>query len=136
MDGFISASCKCGSVKFISTDIPVIQVCCHCSDCREATGDPYSEIAFFKARKVEINGSLAFQEYNSSPGNKTKREYCPGCRDIMFDRSSAFPGLVGVFTNKIEPPFIPSIRTHVWVKSKLSSVSIPSGVTEYQEGIL
>ena len=136
MHEYIGASCKCGFVTFKSTENPVIQLCCHCSDCREATGDPYTEIAFFKEKFVEFNGRLESKGYVSGLGNQTKREFCPTCREIMFDRSSGFPGLVGVLINKIESPFVSSINAHVWVKSKLSDVQVPSGAKEYQEGIL
>ncbi len=35
----INAACKCGNVSFESIKPPIIQLCCHCSDCRDASNE-------------------------------------------------------------------------------------------------
>jgi len=53
----------------------------------------------------------------------------------MFDRSNGFSDLIGVLINTLQPPFLPNISSHVWVKSKAENVSIPANVKVYDEGI-
>lgn len=131
----IRASCNCGIVTFESSENPIIQLCCHCSDCRAATNTPFSEIAFFKVKSAKVEGEISSMEFISHSKSNTKREYCSVCSTIMFDRSSGFPSLVGVFINRLQSPFSPHIDSHVWVKSKSVSVDIPLGVKVYEEGI-
>jgi len=48
--------CQCGDLRFTSRRALVVQLCCHCQDCREATSDEFSVIAFFPVHHVEIVG--------------------------------------------------------------------------------
>jgi len=136
----ISASCRCGEVRFESKEDPVIQLCCHCTDCRdvltiESKALDYATIAFFKKSTVQLRGEAGEKVYTAASGNKTVREYCTRCDAVMFDKSEGFPTLVGVFAQHIDPPFQIKPACHVWVKDKLSHVPIPEGVTQHEKGI-
>jgi len=135
MNNEIVAGCSCGEVEFKSTENPVIQLCCHCSDCREATISEYTTIAFFNRSTVSVSGILSVQEFTSDSGSKTARELCSKCNTVMFDKSEGFPGLIGVVTQQISAPFKAKISHHVWVKSKLPHVSIPQEVKQFEKGI-
>jgi len=135
MNNEIVAGCSCGEVEFNSTKNPVIQVCCHCSDCRESTNSDYTTIAFFNSSAVSVSGDLSAEEFTSESGNKTVRELCPKCRTVMFDRSEGFPGLIGVVAQQISAPFKAKVSHHVWVISKLAHVSIPREVKRFEKGI-
>lgn len=135
MNNEIVASCRCGNVKFTSTEKPVIQLCCHCNDCRKITSSDYTTIAFFDSATVFVSGNLSAAKFTAQSGNKTSREVCPECSCVMFDRSEGFPTLIGVVTEQISAPFKANPSHHVWVKSKLSHVSIPPEVKEFDEGI-
>ena len=135
MSEMISASCTCGQVGFKSTEPPVIQLCCHCNDCRDASGNDYSTIAFFKLESVETSGNLAENIYTAESGSQTKRGFCSSCNALMFDTSAGFPTLIGVMTQRIHAPFALAPTRHVWVSSKLNNVSIPEGCVQHEKGI-
>ncbi|MFK7801993.1 MAG: GFA family protein [Anaerolineae bacterium] len=128
----IQASCSCGKVTFQSAEPPIIQMTCHCADCRSATGNDYSNIAFFRTKVADISGKVAPHQFVANSGNNTQREACPDCGTVMFDKSDGFPMLVGVFAQQIEPPFEFNAAAHVWVKSKLPHIEI-SGPTQFSE---
>ncbi len=135
MNNVIAAACSCGEVEFKSTKNPVIQLCCHCSDCREVTKNDYTTLAFFNRSSVNVSGKLSVQEFTSESGSLTVRELCSNCNSVMFDSSEGFPTLIGVATQQMSAPFEVKPSHHVWVKSKLPHVSIPQGVKQFEKGI-
>ncbi|TVZ40054.1 hypothetical protein P886_4472 [Alteromonadaceae bacterium 2753L.S.0a.02] len=131
----IEAACNCGLVKFTSNKEALIQVCCHCQDCRDATKNDFSEIAFFNEKSVHIEGAVSALTYYAESGNKTTRERCSSCKTLMFDRSEGFPGIVGVVIQQMIKPFSVNIGAHVWVSSKVKQVTIPPNVKVFEKGL-
>ncbi len=131
----ISASCECGAVSFKSDEQPVIQICCHCSDCRDATQNDYSNIAFFKLKSAQVLGDTQAKTYEAESGSVTSRESCLRCGSVMFDRSAGFPGLIGVFSLQIQAPFLAKIDSHVWVQSKTANTIISDDVAAHEKGL-
>lgn len=127
MSDLFRASCTCGNVTFQSAKSPVIQLTCHCSDCREATGSDFSNLAFFRAKAAEITGEVAQKDFIAASGSGTQRDYCSNCQTLMFDRSDRFPQLIGIFAQQLEAPFEFNPAAHIWVKNKLPHVKIPNG---------
>lgn len=131
----IKASCACGKVQFKSKYSPVIQLCCHCTDCQNALQSEFSTIAFFKTMSSNASGPIDQSTYVAESGNRTVREFCSECGTLMFDKSEGFSGLIGVMIQQINAPFEKNISCHVWVKSKLSSVCIPDSMRKHDKGI-
>ncbi|MBL1421938.1 MAG: GFA family protein [Alphaproteobacteria bacterium] len=131
----ILASCECGKAQFKTTDKPILQLCCHCADCRQATGDDASTIVFFKLDKVQIGGDLQPMTYMSDLGNQTQRLTCEHCKQVMFDKSAGFPHMLGVIAQRIAKPFVAAPQMHVWTKSKLPNVEIPKQMKQFEKGI-
>ncbi len=131
----ILAQCRCGEVTFTSSAEPVMQLSCHCTDCREATQNDFSNIAFFKMNATEVAGELIPKNYVSDAGNKTQRDACASCGTFMFDTSEGFPGLMGVFSQQIEAPFVSAPQCHVWVQSKLPQTQLSAKRVQYEKGL-
>lgn len=128
-------SCQCGEVRFKCTAAPVVHLCCHCSDCRQATGNPASNIAFFVEAFVERRGELDIAHFKAESGSETMRESCANCHTVMFDKSAGFSALIGVFTAQIETPYLDAPSLHVWTSSKLSNVEIPADIKAFEKGL-
>jgi len=134
MEKTLFASCKCGDVKFESEERPVIQLCCHCTDCRSALAADFATISFFNVVATKVSGNVSEYKFMTAEGNTTVREYCSRCEDVMFDKSSGFPTLIGVMSSQIKPPFKSAPVGHIWVDSKLTHVEIPEGAKQYAKG--
>ena len=131
----ISGNCSCGQLGFKSAKPPVIQAICHCTDCRKATGDPFTVTAFFPSRHIRFSGRIDAMEFVAESGAVTYREFCPKCKSVMVDRSEGVPGLIGVVTRFIAPPFEPRPVCHMWVRSKLPEVEVDDDLVKYQKRI-
>ncbi|MDA5398303.1 GFA family protein [Hoeflea prorocentri] len=122
-------------MKFRSDAEPVLQAVCHCADCRNATGNDYSETVFFAAKATEVAGELRANRYFAASGAQTVREFCSVCGTPMFDKSDGFPQLIGVFAQTISEPFRFVPDCHMWTKGKLAHVQISDDLRTYEEGI-
>lgn len=131
----IRGGCSCGAVHFVSDAEPVMQVICHCTDCREATGNDYSVTAFFRRSSCRVGGPLVGMSFIAASGNRTVREACTDCGTMVFDRSEGFPELIGVFAERLAPPFIAEPACHMWTASRLPIVDVRPDLPEYAEGI-
>ena len=125
------ATCKCGGFQFKSANEPLLQLTCHCQQCREASKTPFTNFAFFKLAEAEVNGKTVIHRFIADSGTKTIRETCATCGDPLLDRTEAFPQIVGVVAERIQPPFVFQARCHVWVESKAAEVAVPEGVKAF-----
>ncbi|MFK7729989.1 MAG: GFA family protein [Pseudomonadales bacterium] len=131
----VSARCRCGKVEFSSSEPPLIQLCCHCNDCREATSNDFTTIAFFDRSATSVSGTVSSRNFTTAAGMETCREFCATCNTVMFDKSDGFPTLLGVVAEQIAAPLEANPSHHVWVKSKLPHVSIPSSAQAFEENL-
>jgi hypothetical protein len=131
MNSTVVASCKCGAFQFKSAREPILQLTCHCQQCREASKTPFTNFAFFKLIEAEVNGATVIHRFVADSGAKTIRETCATCGDLLLDRTEAFPQIVGVVAERIQSPFVFQARCHVWVESKSAEVTVPEGVKAF-----
>lgn len=128
------AHCRCGAFRFESASPPILQLVCHCTQCREVSGQPFSRFSFFKVRDTQTSGAHRTVEFAADSGSKTVREVCAACGDMLIDRTEGFPKVVGVVHEAMDPalPFTP--LHHVWADSRLPDTVLPAGVTVYPKG--
>jgi len=132
----IHATCGCGALRFAARARPIAQLVCHCTDCRAASGEPYTETAFFRRRDITITGDVTEQVFTAASGHRTARGSCSSCGDLLFDTSEKFPELLGVMIRHLQAPFVAKTTAHMWVKSRVPSVDIEDGLPRYSEGVL
>lgn len=131
----IVAACNCGQLNFSAESEPVLELVCHCVDCQDAMQADYASIAFFKAADTSVRGELAEKIYLAESGNETCRQYCDQCDTVMFDRSEAFPNLLGVMVGQLQSPFESKPACHVFVRDRKANIKIPEGMKQYETGI-
>ena len=119
MSEITRAVCRCGELRFSSPGKPVLQVRCHCSDCRSITTEPSVDTVFFRLQDAELQGEVETIDFVSATGNRTYRDVCPGCGVMMFDRSEGFPDLLGVNSAWLQLPFKTEISCHMWYASRV-----------------
>ena len=129
-----SARCRCGSLHLSCNSPPVLQLVCHCTDCREVSGAPFSNFVFFRSRDAQVSGEALRREFVADSGDATVRECCAQCGDMLVDRTAGFPKVVGVVAERLEPPFDFTPNHHVWTDSKVPGAEIPPGVPAYPRG--
>jgi hypothetical protein len=129
-----SASCRCGALRAVLASPPVLQLVCHCTDCRAVAGTAVSNFVFFRARDAQVSGQAVRREFVADSGHATVRECCAQCGDMLIDRTAGFPKVIGIVAERLDPPFTFEPQHHVWTDSRLPGVEIPPGVTAYARG--
>jgi len=135
MDSTPSARCRCGQVTLKASRDPFLQLTCHCGQCREASGHPFTNLVFFKRSAVEVSGTTVETAFTADSGAHTVRQRCPACGDLMFDLTDGFPALIGVVAERLAPPFAFTPRAHVWLDSAVAVPEVPEGVARHARGL-
>ncbi len=131
----VMARCTCGGLRFTSTREPILQLTCHCAQCRSVSKTSSTNFAFFKLADTEVSGQTVVHSFTADSGAKTMRETCAACGDMLLDRTEGFPKLIGVVADRIQPPYAFEPRCHVWVDSKLAGVAVPEGAEVFERGM-
>lgn len=118
----VSGSCNCGAVKYqvqVKGDsLPILF--CHCLDCREAHGSPYTAVFAAPAKNITWTGlEENTVKYNRKGTNE--RHFCKTCGTHMTSHLIG-PNVFAVFTPSIKEcplPKKPAMHIHVSEKDPL-----------------
>jgi hypothetical protein len=135
MNPIVTARCSCGNFQFRSARAPILQLTCHCRQCRQVSGTASTNFAFFKLAEAELEGQTTVHSFVADSGCKTVRETCASCGEPLLDRTEGFPKIVGIVAERIQPPYRFEARCHVWVRSKSAEVTIPEGAISFLRGM-
>ena len=127
----VLAQCTCGSFRFKSAREPILQLTCHCVQCRQVSNAPFTNFAFFKVAESELEGKTVVHSFTADSGTKTVRETCASCGEMLLDRTEGFPQIIGIVADRIQAPYEFQARCHVWVESKCADVTVPDGIKAF-----
>ena len=102
---------------------------------RDSSGSPYTNFAFFKLAESDVSGQTKVHDFVADSGTKTVRETCAACGELLLDRTEAFPQIIGIVAERIQPPYEFQPRCHVWLESKVIDIAIPEGVKAFARGM-
>jgi hypothetical protein len=95
----LSASCRCGEVKFEAVGAPILSAVCYCASCQEAgrrfeelpgapaVCDPDGGTGFILYRKDRVRcvaGAGRLEEHRLTPESPTRRVLAACCNSAMF----------------------------------------------------
>lgn len=125
----MTASCDCGAVEVSITAAPIAQFVCHCSDCRNFSGEPYVGAVFFRPEDVNVRGELEyFTEKGGSGFDKTYCS-CASCHAWLYSTIVAMNGAIAFGAHRLTP-FNFEPQAHVWTSEKAEHVQIPSEIMQ------
>lgn len=124
-----SAHCQCGALTLHITDVPVVQLVCHCSDCRNLSGMPYVEAAFFKSEACSADGQADTTTVKGRTGSDKTYYSCATCKTPLYVRVAALNGARAVMADRLSP-FTFKPQAHIWTSEKADDVQIPTGVAQ------
>src|ERR1700738_508159 len=97
-----SGGCACGAIRYESKAEPVMMVHCHCRDCQQSSGGPFSSFVIVPTEAFKLlQGSLRFHASPSHMGGKTHRGFCPGCGSPIQAKPHPRPPLSAVRTSRV-----------------------------------
>ncbi|MEO6698639.1 MAG: GFA family protein [Paraperlucidibaca sp.] len=126
------ASCHCGQLSLSFTKAPMMQLVCHCNDCREASAEPFMPCVFFASEANTISGESRDEQAIGGSGQPKHNHYCTACGDFIYVVVDALQGSIAVNGKALRAPFQFKPTAHVWISQKLAEVSIPNGVLVFE----
>ena len=119
----IKGSCNCGNVKYRIVGKHKVSVNCHCRDCQEAHGSPYTHCVLYQHEQVEftvVDGSLG--SFNRRGTNKRmfcRNCGCPVCSNLFQMK------LYGFFPSSAREGAFPPPAMHIYTKEAAVDQTIP-----------
>jgi hypothetical protein len=110
-----SGGCACGSIRYESRAEPIVMLHCHCRDCQQSSGGPFSSFVVVSAEAFKLlQGSLRFHASPSEMGGKTQRGFCPNCGSPILSKPDAAPQIVAIRTASLDDPSWFNPQLDVW----------------------
>src|SRR5437899_9985919 len=92
-----SGGCACGAIRYESTADPVMMLNCHCRDCQQSSGGPFSSFVVVPTEAFKLlQGSLRFHASPSEMGGKTQRRFYSECGSPILGNPDAVPHIVAI----------------------------------------
>src|SRR5256885_4006741 len=93
----LTSGCACGAVRYESTTEPALMLHCHCRDCQQSSGGPFSAFVVVPTAAFKVvQGSLRFHASPSEMGGMTRRGFCPHCRSPIMRKPDLLPQFVAI----------------------------------------
>lgn len=127
----LTGRCLCGAVQYAVADAFHYAMCCHCSNCRRATGSAFKPFAGIPREQFSIlRGEPDVLVYGE--GGPNFDAHCRRCGSLLYSvvRQGAY---VHVAMGTLED--VPSIRPtkHIFVGSKAQWHSITDDLPQFDE---
>lgn len=115
--GILTGGCLCGAVRYEWRGKGVSASYCHCTDCRKATGGPYTVGVGVDAAGLTLrSGTPKGYTTIADSGNPITREFCPECGSPLFTRAAVCPGLVWIKAGSLDEPQLIRPTHQTWVQ--------------------
>jgi hypothetical protein len=132
-DETISIQCRCGELSLQIKGLPVVQLVCHCNDCREATNLPSVGLVFFESTACTSEGNSTPSEMKGSSGYDKSYYSCASCGTLMYGRVKVLNNAWAVVADHMASfEFEP--QAHIWTSEKITDVSIPESTLQSPTG--
>jgi hypothetical protein len=110
-----SGGCACGAIRYQATAEPIIMLHCHCRDCQQSSGGPFSSFVVVPKQDFKLlQGTLRFHASPSEMGGKTHRGFCPDCGSPILGKPDSAPHIVAIRTASLDDPSWFSPQMNLW----------------------
>jgi len=113
----LKGGCLCGAVRYEWRGAGVSASYCHCTDCRKATGGPYTVGVGVAAAGLTIrSGKTKGYTKIADSGRQITREFCPECGSPLFTRGAVLPGVVWIKAGSLDEPELITPTHQTWTR--------------------
>jgi hypothetical protein len=109
-----TGGCACGAIRYECTSRPLAMLNCHCRDCQQVSGGPFTPVVYVPAKAFRITkGELRYHSTPSARSGENKRGFCPDCGSRLTGAESD-RGL-GITASSLDDPSWFRPKMHLWV---------------------
>ena len=123
--------CSCGEVRYRLASDPLFTHCCHCLNCQRQTGSAFVINLLIESDRVELlAGDPRPVDVPRDAGKKQRVFRCPVCQVAVYSRYTR-AGIRFVRGGTLDEPASIAPDVHIYTRSKLSWVTLPSSVPAF-----
>jgi len=101
----ITGGCVCGAVRYECTAKPLMMLNCHCRDCQQISGGPYTPVVIVPLGAFKITkGQLQHYPTPSLAGGHNLRGFCPNCGSRLTGAENPEKGFIGLTASSLDDP--------------------------------
>jgi hypothetical protein len=108
--------CACGAIRYECTAEPLEMFCCHCRDCQQAGGGPYSPAVLVPSKAFKLTrGSPRYYSTPSAAGGTHTRGFCAECGSWILGAVDPALPFTGICASSLDDPswFLPQFDIFV-----------------------
>lgn len=125
--------CACGAVRYRLTSAPMFVHCCHCLDCQRQTGSAFAINALIEADRVMLlSGDPQPVAVPTDSGRPHEIFRCPRCQAAVWSVYGGRSVLRFVRVGTLDQPSALAPDVHIYTRSKVPWVTLPSGVPAFE----
>jgi hypothetical protein len=129
----LQGGCSCGAVRYRLDALPMFVNCCHCRDCQRQTGAAFAVNALIETDRVTLlSGELQSVGMPTDSGRPHHIYRCPSCRIAVWSEYGGIARLRFVRVGTLDNPDALPPDAHIYVRSKLPWVVLPSNVPAFE----
>ncbi|HVM61152.1 MAG TPA: GFA family protein [Verrucomicrobiae bacterium] len=103
----IAGGCLCGAVRYECAAEPLRMLKCHCRDCQQLSGGPYTPVVVFPLTAFKITrGELKYYRSQSVLGRHNLRGFCANCGSRLTGAENPERNYIGVNAASLDDPGI------------------------------
>jgi hypothetical protein len=97
--------CACGAIRYECTAEPLEMFRCHCRDCQQATGGPYSPAVLVPSKAFKLTRGLPkYYAVPSVAGGTHTRGFCPDCGSRLLGAVDPSSPFIGICASSLDDP--------------------------------
>jgi hypothetical protein len=129
-----SGGCACGAIRYESMAEPVFMLHCHCRDCQQSSGGPFSSFVIVPAEAFHLlRGSPRFHASPSEAGGETRRGFCSECGAPVVVKPDAVPQFVAIRAASLDDPGWFNPQADVWISDAHAWDQMNPGLPKFEK---
>ncbi len=109
-----TGGCICGAVRYQCDSRPIVMLNCHCRDCQQVTGGPYTPVVYVPANAFHITkGTLRHFATESEASGQNLRGFCADCGCRLTGAQSERG--IGITASSLDDPSWFKAKMNLWL---------------------
>ena len=129
----VTGQCLCGSVRWQSSEPPIVTRVCWCRDCQYLGGGSGTVNACFRTASFTVTGDTSDYSCLADSGNTMHRRFCPACGTPLFSEAEARPHLIFVRVGTFDDPDLATPAVSIWTSSAPSWACIDAALPQMEK---
>ncbi|HJU87544.1 MAG TPA: GFA family protein [Gemmatimonadota bacterium] len=129
----LEGGCACGDLRYRLTSLPMFVHCCHCRNCQRQTGSAFVLNMLIEATRVELLGGMPTAIAVPRENGLHRIFRCPKCQVAVWSEYGGRSEILFVRAGTLDDPATVSPDVHIYTRSKLPWVALPTAVPAFEE---